>query len=266
MTSPSTTTIRALRGSVLDGGAAAVRRFRWERVRALLPEAYDEAWKVTVGVPGWLEERQAATLALAIEALGARGPGAVTIVEIGSYLGRSAVFQSRLLHALGRPGRVVAIDPHTGDRQQMARLGVDEVQTWTMFRHFVDLLDTGRRVEARRATSVEVGRDWSEPVDLLYVDGWHSYDAVREDGETWLHHLAEHGIVVFDDYAKYPEVRRAVDELAASGAFHPWGVHAGQCFGGVDPAPPAPLDALVAILSGRGARVLDTVRGRLTSS
>ena len=176
------------------------------------------------------------------------------------------MFQARILSALGRGGRVTAIDPHTGDRQHLERLGLDELPTWDLFRYFVRSLDTDRRIEMVRATSMEAAGAWTGgEIDLLYIDGWHAYDAVLEDGEQWLPRLADAGIVVFDDYGSYADdVARAVDDLAEAGLFVPWGVNARQMIGGRSDAPPAPLDGLLSIVDSSTMHRLATVRDRMT--
>lgn len=250
----------AVRDGVVDGAASGLRRYQWERVRRLLPPAFGPAWEAAAGVPGWFDKRQAAAFTLALQDL---GPDP-TVVEIGSYLGRSAVFQARVLEELGVRGNVTAIDPHTGDRQHLERLGLDELPTWDLFQYFVKSLDTGGRVDTVRATSMEAVENWEGGIDLLYVDGWHSYDAVKEDGERWLPFLKPDGVVVFDDYEKYTDdVGRAVDELAADGLFVPWGVNAVQMVGGRSARPPARLGELLSIVDSRTMQSLRRTKARL---
>jgi hypothetical protein len=138
-------------------------------------------------------------------------------------------------------GRVVAIDPHTGDRQQLDALDVDQLPSFQLFRQHCRAAGVEPWVDARCCTSLEAAEGWSEPIDLLYVDGWHSYDAVLDDGRAWLAHLADRGVVLFDDYVTYDEVGSAVGQLAAEGRFHLWGTIFGQAVGGRQPTAPGPV-------------------------
>ena len=146
---------------------------------------------------------------------------------------------------------MVAIDPHTGDRQQLEALSAEQLPSFELFSQHCRAAGVADIVDARVATSLEAADGWSEPVDLLYVDGWHSYDAVIADGEAWLPYLRPSGGVIFDDYAVYPGVRDAVHELAGRGRFHLWGSIFGQAIGGGSEEPPAALRRALLTSSGR---------------
>ena len=52
-------------------------------------------------------------------------------------------------------------------------------------------------------------------IDVVYVDGSHSYDYVKSDSENAFGMLTPTGTILWDDY-QYPEVYKYLDELSAS--------------------------------------------------
>ena len=54
-------------------------------------------------------------------------------------------------------------------------------------------------------------------IDLLFIDGDHSYKGVSADITKWIPLVSPDGIVLFHDYALYDGVKRAVDELIEGG-------------------------------------------------
>jgi hypothetical protein len=209
----------------------------------------ESIWQTVDQIPGWLREPNAIAMYGAI-----RSEPPQVIVEIGSYLGRSTVFFGLCLKRLNPSGRVVAIDPHTGDRQQLAALGIDHLPSFELFREHCRVAGVEPWVDARRCASLAAADGWTEPIDLLYVDGWHSYDAVLDDGRAWLGHLTDRGVVFFDDYKTYDEVRGAVGQLAAEGRLHIWGTIFGQAVGGRQAEPPSALKRAIRVASPSLAR------------
>jgi len=72
------------------------------------------------------------------------------------------------------------------------------------------------RLHQVRCDSALAGHSWDQPIDLLLVDAFHTYDAVKADNAAWLPHLKDRGIAWYHDYGTsnemYAEVKRAVDE------------------------------------------------------
>lgn len=216
--------------------------------------SFDSIWRTVDYVPGWFNEGSAA----AMYALMCSQPPR-TVVEIGSYLGRSTVFFALALRDLDPRGQVVAIDPHTGDRQQLDALGAEQLPTFELFRRHCRAAGVEDLIEAHVASSLDTAKGWTRPVDLLYVDGWHSNDAVVADGEAWLPHLSPSGVVVFDDYAAYDEVREAIHDLAERGHFRLWGSIFGQAIGGTSTEPPASVRRALLLSRGGLRRALSRV-------
>jgi predicted O-methyltransferase YrrM len=246
MTGEVADAVRLLRRSTRQIVREARARYTTDLVKWHHREAFDGIWQVVDRIPGWFGEGSAA---LMYELMCATPPQ--TVVEIGSYLGRSTSFFALTLRQVNPHGRVVAVDPHTGDRQQLECLAADHLATFELFQQHLQATGIDDVVEPRVATSLEVADGWADPVDLLYVDGWHSYDAVMADGRAWLPHLEAGGVVVFDDYVAYPEVRAAVEDLAASGAVRVWGSAFGQAIGGVAEEPPPALRRALRLSLGR---------------
>lgn len=150
------------------------------------------------GVPGMSSARECALLAF----LAHTAPGDGWIVEIGAWKGKSAAWLVEGSQLRRKPLPVVSIDPHERD-------------SWNEFQATASRLDlTGRGLEVRRAFSHEIGRAWRRPIALLWVDGCHEYEPVRQDIADFAPHVVADGWVVFDDAAggRFPGVERALAE------------------------------------------------------
>ncbi|HEY5251201.1 MAG TPA: class I SAM-dependent methyltransferase [Acidimicrobiales bacterium] len=188
---------------------------------------FSKVWEAAGPIPGWFGQANAVAQFLVLAEVKPK-----RIVEIGSFLGKSTVFYAKSLEVLGLDGRVTAIDPHTGDRQNLEALGISELPSFDMFRSHLMASGVFDSVDTRVATSHDASEGWTEPIDFLFIDGWHSYDAVMEDGHDWIPHLTDGGVVVFDDALRYRDVKRAIDDLVTDGTVHLYGDAFGQAFGG----------------------------------
>lgn len=131
---------------------------------------------------GLLEEREGLCLYL----LGRLAAPVGNVVEIGAYKGRSTWYLARALEDAGSPYRVVSIDPHLSGSAEA-------------YRETIERTGIASRVDARTAFSYDVVAGFDEPIGLLWIDGDHSYDAVRADFEQWFPLLREGGLVAFHD-------------------------------------------------------------------
>jgi hypothetical protein len=139
------------------------------------------ALDVSGGIEGWLSRDQGARLWFAASKVPAGG----SIVEIGSFRGRSAVV---LASAAADGVRIVAIDPHAGGdrgpgeiRPQAERGDADNVA------FFANLRRAGveDRVRLIRKMSGDALGDVAGEVDLLYIDGAHRYSPASDDITRW---------------------------------------------------------------------------------
>lgn len=157
-------------------------------------------------VEGWLYLDEAWALHETVHTL---PPGAATVVEIGSWKGRSTIALALAIQARGS-GRIFAIDPHTGEKD---RTGIGPVQTLDDFNANVARAGVESEVEMLVMTSHDARARFADhSVDLLFVDGSHQYLDVRRDIEEWASALKDEAAIAFNDPSA-PGVYRALREL-----------------------------------------------------
>jgi hypothetical protein len=135
-----------------------------------------------------------------------------TLVEIGSWRGKSLAFLVVESLNSGKSHRIVAVDPWsdglTGDG------GEDVMTADEVFEDFrANLSPIEDRYEYIRSTSLEAAGQFEDgSLDFVFVDGSHAYRDVLDDLEAWYPKVSAGGTLAGHDY-HWPEVRRAVREF-----------------------------------------------------
>lgn len=169
------------------------------------------AWQLAETVNGWLTRDEGELLFTLAQAL----PPGSTIVEIGSFFGRSTICLARGSMA-GSGARVVAIDPQLGSPKHAHLLACDDPEPW--FLGNLERAGVRALVTPLRLTSVAAARDVAGPIDLLFIDGSHAYADVADDWAHWFPKLRVGGVVAFHDSWHMHGVRRLSGELLRRGA------------------------------------------------
>lgn len=120
-------------------------------------------------------------------------------VELGTHAGQSFFTACQHYKSHGDYGEAVAIDLWQGDHQA----GFYDERVFEDFRHTLrrHYAACGRYIRSCFADAATVFGQRS--IDLLHIDGLHSYAAVREDYETWRPKLTENGVVILHDTSEY---------------------------------------------------------------
>jgi hypothetical protein len=120
-----------------------------------------------------------------------------TVVELGTLGGNSFFAFCQATTAHGVPSQLTAIDTWQGDEH--AGLYGEEVFADVSAYRDATYPDTAHLMRAL----FDDGRPnfGAASIDLLHIDGLHTYDAVRHDFETWHDAVSSRGVVLFHDIA-----------------------------------------------------------------
>ena len=123
------------------------------------------------------------------------------IVELGTYAGASYCAFCQAVQILGIEARCYAIDTWQGDPQS----GLYGAHVLADLRSHHDALygDFSRLFQCSFDDALSTFNDAS--IDLLHIDGLHTYEAVRHDFESWFPKLSAHGVVLFHDIAVHED-------------------------------------------------------------
>jgi hypothetical protein len=138
-----------------------------------------------------------------------------TVVELGTHMGDSYCAFCQAIETLGIEARLTAIDTWQGDSQAggYGQGILDGLRAYhdPLYGRFSRLLQD--------TFDDAVGQFADASVDLLHIDGLHTYEAVQHDFETWLPKVSARGLVLFHD----TQVRRG-----DFGVYRLWEELAGQ--------------------------------------
>lgn len=134
-------------------------------------------------------------------------------IEIGSWAGTSAKMLSDATAA-----SIYCVDTWEGSRGDITGPMAAQLGPRTLFQNFCrnmgdDLFRTVFPLVGRSRTYAEI---WPFKVAGVFIDASHEYADAAEDIRLWAPHVAEGGVLCGHDYCLFPDVKRAVDEFAAT--------------------------------------------------
>ncbi len=159
-------------------------------------------WKALLaeGVTGWFNHPEAL-----LSLVDRVKPG--QMIEVGSFMGASAIPTARLLSRWG--GRLWCVDTWGANPAHR----VPNAPTDHLFSTCAANLERHNitNVVLYRGESVEAARNWPNQVQFIYVDASHDRHSVAMDLVAWWALLQPGGIIAGDDYGNpdYPGVAEA---------------------------------------------------------
>jgi predicted O-methyltransferase YrrM/predicted DCC family thiol-disulfide oxidoreductase YuxK len=171
-----------------------------------LRQEFPDTWRwirIARRIDGWLSDKEANAL---FELTRDRAPQRdAVVVELGSWVGKSSILLAAGMRHKQNP-RLFCVDP----------FGLDENPAFQE-QHYAPLISKMRRsleeafhrnirrcgfsgmVCAQKGYSFEVVRSWTKPIDILFIDASHGYEAVHRDVLEWTPFLKVGGTVALHD-------------------------------------------------------------------
>lgn len=118
-----------------------------------------------------------------------------TIVELGTYSGSSFAAFCQAVEACGIDAKCYGIDLWEGD----IHMGRFDEDLFAEISRYVAETYPGIAVLVRKDFNAASALFDDGSVDLLHIDGTHTYEAVSNDFRTWLPKLSDRAVVLFHD-------------------------------------------------------------------
>jgi hypothetical protein len=161
---------------------ALIANFADGDVRAWWPRHIDEsAWLEHTPFAAWL--------------MGALSPR--TFVELGTHRAVSYMAFCQAATLMANPPGCFAVDTWRGDEHT----GSYEDKIFNSVKSLNEKYYANFSTLIRSKFSECLSKFEDKSVDLLHIDGFHTYEAVSDDFNTWLPKMSDRGVVLFHDIA-----------------------------------------------------------------
>jgi GT2 family glycosyltransferase/glycosyltransferase involved in cell wall biosynthesis len=117
------------------------------------------------------------------------------LVELGTHTGNSYLAFCQAIASLGLPTRAFAVDTWKGDEH--AGLYGEEIYETLSLYHDQHYTTFSRLVRSTFDNALKHFSDRS--IDLLHIDGLHTYEAVAHDYSSWISKVSDRGILLMHD-------------------------------------------------------------------
>lgn len=161
--------------------------------------------------------------------LASDAPAGAQVIEVGSWMGASTCFLAGGLR--GEGARILAVDNFQGlstcgedaawYNRHFRRMG--RSSTLEIFRENFAALGFAGRSEPVVSDSLAAAEALAAKrgtIDLIFIDGDHSYEACRADIAAWAPFVKPGGVIAFHDFGSRADgVTRAIFEAVKAGRF-----------------------------------------------
>lgn len=168
--------------------------------------AYDPIPDVWTAIPGWFDFEPI------YDGFCNRAQDGEVLVEIGSFLGRSACYLGTLIKKSGKKVTLLCVDPWPSTYRHPD--GHEVEAPFETFYANVRQSGLSKIIVPIRTESVSAASFIRNDLRCVFIDGDHRYSNVIEDIKAWLPKVIKGGLLAGHDYNDaFPDVIRAVNEV-----------------------------------------------------
>ena len=140
-----------------------------------------------------------------------------TIVEVGSWFGRSTSYMGSLLKESNKNIKFYSVDTWEGSDEEAHHKIISELKSQgkTLFDEYLNNLEDCGVIDyviPIKSTSIDAANTFEDnSIDFIHIDASHDYDNVLADIIAWYPKVKPGGLITGDDYI-WGGVKKAVDE------------------------------------------------------
>lgn len=159
------------------------------------PELSDNSF---LGIEGWFGAQQAYFISKIIDSL----PDGASIVEIGAWMGKSTRFTAQYLKDKNRKIKYTVIDTFKGSQNEQLHLNIVASNGGTVRNKFYQNIEPVKDFVSVIEEDSNVAHKSFEDnsLDLVFIDGDHSFEQVCKDIFNFYPKVKNNGIISGDDY------------------------------------------------------------------
>lgn len=170
--------------------------------------SFEEVNKVADNIEGWLDVIEARLLYDTASKLENKG----VIVEIGSWCSKSLTYIVSGAMYGGFKNKIYSIDPFLTSKDEPN----GKYETFICNLKENNILD---RITHIKEKSQIAGKTFEDPIEFIFIDGFHKYDAVKQDFELFYPNVIEKGFVAIHDVGAFEGPTKLIYEYANSQTF-----------------------------------------------
>lgn len=164
-------------------------------------EKFEKIHQKAQNIEGWFGENEAKLL----YELTLNKNSEAAVVEIGSWCGKSLSYIASAVQDSNSNSPIFSIDPYLTSKNEYNGKYETFVANMTKLGFF-------HQITQIREKSQRVGENFSLPIALLFVDGFHQYPSVKKDFELFYPKIITNGYFVIHDVCCYEGPTRLVKE------------------------------------------------------